>query len=89
MRLWMWVGLGIWLLLSYFLLPAFFYLTILIIIIWLFYILYRYLERRMAPPGKRIRHGPLRGHLQQEYGTKEGTKLYKEMVFSLRKKGYR
>jgi hypothetical protein len=43
----------------------------------------------MTPKGKRIRHGALRGHLDTEYGTTEGGKLYKEMVGELRKRGYR
>lgn len=89
MKLWYYVGLGIWLLISYYFIPGLFYLTILILAIWLFYRLYRYLEHQMAPPGKRIKHGLLKGHLQQEYGIKEGSGLYKEMVSELRRRGYR
>jgi len=89
MKFWFWVILGIWLIISYYLIPGLFWLSILFIIIWAFYRLYRFLEHQMAPPGKRIKHGLLRGHLEQEYGTKEGGKLYKEMTTALRKKGYR
>ena len=89
MKLWIFIGLLIALVVAYYLVNWVFWLAILGIIIWLLYTLYRFIERMMTPHGKRIRHGALRGHLQEEYGTKEGGKLYREMVGELRKKGYR
>lgn len=89
MKLWMVIAMGIGLALAYFLIPPVFWLCILILIVYVVYRLYRLLERWMTPQGKRIRHGALKGHLEKNYGTREGSRLYKEMVGELRKKGYR
>ena len=89
MRTWLYVGVGIWLLISYYLLNWAFWLTLFFFIIYILYVIYRWIERLMTPKGHRIKHGMLRGHLQSEYGTREGGKLYKEIVSELRRKGYR
>lgn len=88
-RLWLFVGAGVWLAISYYLLSWAFWLSILVLIVYILYRLYHFVERAMTPHGKRIRHGMLKGHLEAEYGTREGGKLYKEMVTELRRKGYR
>lgn len=89
MRLWMLAAGGIWLALSYFLLNWAFWLSILAIVIYIIYVIKNIIERWMTPHGKRIKHGMLRGHLQNEYGTKDGGKIYKEIVGELRQRGYR
>lgn len=78
-----------WLVVSYYVLNWAFYLSMLVIILYFLLRLYRLIQRWTAPPGHRIKHGLLKGHLEQEYGTKEGGKLYKEMVRELHRKGYR
>jgi len=89
MSLWPWVGLGILLVVTYYFVGWLFGLIVLLLIVYIIYRLYRWFERLSTPHGKRIRHGMLRGHLQQQYGTKEGDKVYKEIVGKLRKEGYR
>lgn len=89
MRIWLYLVIGIVLISTYYFLDWLFWLSILIIGLYVFYRFYRWLEHVMAPPGHRIKHGLLKGHLQQEYGTHEGRRLYKEMVGELRRKGYR
>jgi len=78
-----------WLVISYYVLNWAFCLSMLAIILYLLFRVYRLVQRWMTPPGHRIKHGLLRGHLEQEYGTKEGGKLYKELVGELHRKGYR
>lgn len=85
----LWAGIIIGMVVLYYLINWLFVLCLLLVIIYILYLVFRFLERQMTPHGKRIRHGALRGHLETEYGTKEGGKLYKEMVGELRKKGYR
>jgi len=56
------------------------------------YIIYRILKRvwrSRAPPGKRIRHDALRGHLQVKYGKNEGVRIYKDITKELKERGYR
>jgi hypothetical protein len=89
MRLWQFIFIGISLAILYFSINWVFWLALLLIIVYIIYRAYRLIERWTTPKGHRIRHGMLRGHLEQEYGTHEGSKLYKEMVGELRKKGYR
>jgi len=89
MKLYFWVGLLIALIVAYYLVNWVFWLAVLAVVLWGCYTLYRFMQRLMTPHGKRIRHSALRGHLQQEYGTREGGKLYREMVSELRKQGYR
>lgn len=82
------IGIG-FLIAAYFLIPALFYLGVFIICLYILASVYRFIERKMAPPGHRIRHDALRGHLEHEYGTKEGRSLYKQMVKELRERGYK
>lgn len=89
MKLWHFIALGIGLAVVFFLVNPLFWLLVFILGCYLFYRLYRIIERWMTPHGKRIRHGALRGHLEHQYGIREGSKLYKETVGELRKKGYR
>ena len=89
MKIWHFIALGVFFLVTYYVIPVLFWLAVLIIIVYVLYRLYRLVERMMTPKGMRIRHGALRGHLEHEYGTREGRKLYREMVGELRKKGYR
>lgn len=89
MKFWHLIALGVALLVLYFILNPVFYVVLLFVIIWVIYKLYLLIERWMTPHGKRIKHGLLRGHLEAQYGTKEGNKLYKQTVTTLRKKGYR
>lgn len=89
MNLWIYAGLIIGLAVTYFLVGWLFGLLVFLLILYIIYRIYRMVERMMTPHGRRIKHGLLRGHLTQEYGTKEGGKLYKEMVGELRKRGYR
>ena len=83
------VGIFIFLAGAYLLFMEVFILAIFIIIIYVIYRITKASWMSKAPAGKRIKHGMLRGHLSQQYGTKEGNKVYKEMVKGLRDKGYR
>lgn len=89
MKIWHFIALGVFFLVTYYVIPVLFWLAILIIVVYVLYRLYRFIEHLMTPKGHRIRHGALRGHLQQNYGVSEGNKLYKEIVKEMRGKGYR
>jgi CDP-diglyceride synthetase len=88
MGLWAYVGVGIFLVVTYFLLPWAFNLGILVVILYIIWRLYDFIQRLRTPHGKRIKHGMLKSFLKNKYG-KDGTGVYKEMVKEMRKKGYR
>jgi hypothetical protein len=87
MRIWLWLLLIVGMLLSYlFVFPVF----VLLLILLLSYGVYRIFRRVMTLAGQgRIRHGLLKGHLVARYGESEGSKLYKDLVEKLQKRGYR
>lgn len=88
MGLWAYVGIGIFLVVTYFLLPWAFNLGILVVILYIIWRIYNFIQRILTPKGKRIKHGMLKSFLKNKYG-KDGTGVYKEMVKEMRKKGYR
>ena len=89
MKIWLLIISIIALIFSYLFLPPLFALLLILVIIYTCYRLYRWFEHHVAPPGKKIRHGALRGHLEENYGVKEGGRLYKDMVRELRHRGYK
>jgi len=89
MKFWYLIAIVLFLVATYFLAGWLFGLSVFVIIVYVSYRIYRLIERLATPHGRRIKHGLLKGHLEAEYGTAQGKKLYKEMVGELRKKGYR
>lgn len=85
----LWVGIVIGLIAVYYLLNPLFWVFALIFLFLILYRIYLLIERLSTPKGMRIKHGLLRGYLENEYGPKEGGKVYKEMVGEMRKRGYR
>jgi len=83
------VGVFIFLAVTYLFLMPLFIISVIILCIIITYKVLHFFWYHHAPPGKRMRHGMLKGHLSQQYGTKEGTKIYHEIVKGLRKEGYR
>lgn len=89
MKFWTYVGLAIFLAITYFFFVPIFALSILIIILYVVYRLYNFIQRLRTPHGKRIKHRMLKSFLQGKYGDKDGTVIYRDMVRDLKGKGYR
>jgi hypothetical protein len=86
-KLWLYVLAIVGLILLLFFLPGVFAVVLIIIIC---YVFYRYGFKRYAYKDRpAIRHGLLKGHLTSKYGDAEGSKLYREIVETLKRKGYR
>jgi len=89
MKLWHFIVVGVFLTVLYFLLPWAFTLAVIIIAIYVIYWVVSKILMWNTPPGKRIKHGLLKAHLENKYGKKEGDGIYKQFVGELKKKGYR
>jgi len=76
------------LIIGYYLIPILYWLLIVIMIIYISYKLYRWLDRKMNP-GKRIKHNMLKHYMTNKYGKDEGVRIYKDTVSELNKKGYK
>jgi hypothetical protein len=89
MKFWTYVALAIFLAVTYFFFVPIFALSIALIILYVVWKLYNFIQRLRTPHGKRIKHRMLRSFLQGKYGDKDGTVIYRDMVRDLKGKGYR
>ena len=88
MKIWLYAVIGIFLVATYYLLQWLFDIAIFVIILYVIWRVYDFIQRMRTPHGKRIKHTRLKGFLKQKYGN-EGGKIYKDMVHEMRKSGYR
>ena len=88
MRAWMYAVIGIFLVATYYLLQWLFDIAIFVIILYVIWRIYDFIQRLRTPHGKRIKHRMLKGYLTNKYG-KDGTNIYKDMVKEMKKSGYR
>lgn len=80
---------GVLMVILFFLWIVLFALGLVCILVYILFRCYQWIERLQAPEGKRIQHRRLKGYLEGTYGTTEGKSLYKEIIETLKKDGYR
>jgi len=83
------IGIGAYLLITYYLFPQLFILGMLLVVIYIAYRITKKIRYWSIPRGRRIKHGMLKGYMQEKYGKDEGVRCYKETVKELNRKGYR
>jgi hypothetical protein len=88
MKLMSYALIGIFMAVTYFVFMPLFALALLILILYIVWRIYDFIQRMRTPHGKRIKHTLLRGYLSEKYG-RDGGNVYKDMVKELKKHGYR